>query len=83
MIFDTVGTHDVPFDRLVQALDNVAATLQEQVVIQTGSSNLQLRFAYGVGFVTSREFGGLMQQARIIVTTVATRSSRRSTVGPQ
>jgi UDP-N-acetylglucosamine transferase subunit ALG13 len=68
VIFGTVGTHDAPFDRLVQALDNVAATLEEQVVIQTGSSKLQLRFASGIGLLTSHEFADLMRQARIIVT---------------
>ncbi len=36
MIFVTVGTHHQGFDRLVQAADELAAELDEQVVIQRG-----------------------------------------------
>ena len=40
MIFVTVGTHEQPFDRLIQKVDALCAdgTLTEPVVIQTGVS---------------------------------------------
>jgi UDP-N-acetylglucosamine transferase subunit ALG13 len=68
VIFGTVGTHDAPFDRLISALDDVAANVSEDVIVQTGTSRLHLRSATGISFIKGGEFGRLMQEARVIVT---------------
>lgn len=43
MIFVTVGTHEQPFNRLIEAVDNLCATgsITEPVVMQTGFSTYE------------------------------------------
>lgn len=40
MIFVTVGTHEQPFNRLIQKIDELKkdGTIQDDVIIQTGFS---------------------------------------------
>ena len=39
MIFVTVGTHEQPFNRLIEYVDKWAAGVDEDVLIQTGVSS--------------------------------------------
>ena len=41
MILVTVGTHPQGFDRLVRPMDELAALLEEEVIIQFGSSSYE------------------------------------------
>lgn len=43
MIFVTVGTHEQPFNRLVQEIDNLKrdGVITEDVIIQTGYSTYE------------------------------------------
>lgn len=41
MIFVTVGTHEQPFNRLVEYMDQWAGGHNEEVVIQTGFSSYE------------------------------------------
>lgn len=43
MIFVTVGTHEQPFNRLIQKIDELKkdGTIQEDVIIQTGFSTYE------------------------------------------
>ena len=43
MIFVTVGTHEQPFNRLIQKIDELKkdGTIQDDVIIQTGFSTYE------------------------------------------
>lgn len=71
MILVTVGTHPQGFDRLVQAMDELAEQLDELVVIQFGSSAYRLRYAQGFAFETSQRMHELTNEARLVVTHAA------------
>jgi beta-1,4-N-acetylglucosaminyltransferase len=71
MILVTVGTHNHGFDRLVRAMDELAAELDEEVMIQWGSSTYQPQRARQFRFTSSQEMIELTQQARVIVTHAA------------
>lgn len=75
MILVTVGTHDQGFNRLVQAMDDVAASLNERVVIQRGSSSYEPQHAEHFKFTTRKKIEQLTQQARIIVAHAAAGSA--------
>ena len=46
MIFVTVGTHEQPFNRLIECVDNLKKdeTITEEVVIQTGYSTYEPKY---------------------------------------
>jgi beta-1,4-N-acetylglucosaminyltransferase len=68
VIFGTVGTHTAPFDRLVRALDALAAGTDEEVVVQWGASRYRPRAATGFAVASGERFDGFMRDARVIVT---------------
>lgn len=69
MIFATVGTHEDPFDRLVQELDRLVSSgeLREEVVIQYGYSQPP-RHCKGEKMIPFPEVQRLMAQARVVIT---------------
>lgn len=67
MILVTVGTHPQGFERLVQAVDELAAGLDERVMLQYGSSRYRPRFAEGFEYTSSQEMERLTGQARVVV----------------
>ncbi len=67
MIFVTVGTHHQGFDRLVQAADELAAELDEQVVIQRGVTETIPQHARHFDFCTMQEMADWISQARLVV----------------
>ena len=70
MIFVTVGTHEQPFDRLIQQVDALCAdgTLTEPVVIQTGVSTYRPEHCRWEQFFPYTEMDRLMREARIVIT---------------
>ena len=46
MIFVTVGTHEQPFNRLIQKIDELKkdGTIQDDVIIQTGFSTYEPKY---------------------------------------
>lgn len=48
MIFVTVGTHEQPFNRLIECIDNLKkdGVIQEDVIIQTGYSTYEPQILY-------------------------------------
>lgn len=70
MIFVTVGTHEQPFDRLIQQVDALRAdgTLTEPVVIQTGVSTYRPEHCRWKPFFPYTEMDRLMREARIVIT---------------
>lgn len=67
MILVTVGTHGHGFERLVVAMDELAAKLDEQVVMQRGSSAYVPSHAEHFRFASSERMATLGAEARVIV----------------
>jgi UDP-N-acetylglucosamine transferase subunit ALG13 len=63
-----VGTHNEPFRRLVEAMDDIAGDLDEAVVIQTGNTPYTPRHARSFAFADRREMERLNREARMVVT---------------
>lgn len=70
MIFVTVGTHEQPFDRLVEAVDGLVAdgTLIEPVFVQTGYCAYVPKHCKWSRFVSAPEMRSLMETADVVVT---------------
>ena len=70
MIFVTVGTHEQPFDRLLQCVDELKArgTLTEEVVLQTGVSTYIPKSCQWERFYPYQTMQELVEAARIVVT---------------
>lgn len=70
MIFVTVGTHEQPFDRLVQYIDGLKrdGVIRESVILQTGYSVYEPRYCEWEKFFPYPVMQTRIQKARIIVT---------------
>lgn len=70
MIFVTVGTHEQPFDRLVEAIDALKkeGRIDEDVVIQTGFSVCVPQCCRWEKFFPYTEMLRLVHEARIVIT---------------
>ena len=70
MIFVTVGTHEQPFDRLVQKMDQLVeqGVIQEPVMIQTGYSTYEPKFCDHSKLLPFSQMQKCIDEARIIIT---------------
>lgn len=70
MIFITVGTHEQPFNRLVEYIDKLVATgeITEKVVIQTGFSTYDPKCCEWQKLYPYQEMVRLVSEARIVIT---------------
>lgn len=68
MIFVTVGTHEQPFNRLVEYMDKWAAEHDEEVVIQTGFSTYEPKNAKWQKLFPYSEMIENVNKARIVIT---------------
>ncbi len=70
MIFVTVGTHEQPFNRLVQAVDDLKrdGIIQEDVMIQTGYSTYEPRYCRWSKLIPYEEMVKNVADARIVIT---------------
>lgn len=68
MIFVTVGTHEQPFNRLVEYMDNWAAEHHETVVIQTGFSTYEPKNCEWSKLYPYQEMVKKVAEARIVIT---------------
>lgn len=70
MIFVTVGTHEQPFDRLVEAVDGLKGKgiIPGDVFIQTGYSSYVPRFCDFSDFIGFNEMIERIQSADIVIT---------------
>ncbi|MCP5096863.1 MAG: beta-1,4-galactosyltransferase [Chloroflexi bacterium] len=71
MIFATVGTHSAGFDRLVTAVDELAASWNEDIIIQLGSSKIVPKHATHFQWATSEQMEQLTKEARVVITHAA------------
>ena len=67
MILITVGTHYQPFERLVKAGDEYAATTDERVVIQRGFTPYECKHAESFDFCQKDKMSKLMEEADVLV----------------
>ena len=68
MIFVTVGTHEQPFNRLVEYMDKWSAYNNEEVVIQTGFSTYEPKNTTWEKLYSYNEMLKLVNEARIVIT---------------
>ena len=66
MILVTVGVSNLPFDRLVAAVDGLAAG-DEAVVAQCGAARVRPERALSFDFLAFEELAELLAQARVVV----------------
>jgi beta-1,4-N-acetylglucosaminyltransferase len=67
VILVTVGTHSQQFDRLVSGADQLAAQLNEKVIIQRGCSNYVPRYAEHFRWTSSNHLETLIRNARVVI----------------
>lgn len=68
MIFVTVGTHEQPFNRLVEYMDKWAESHHEDVVIQTGYSTYEPKKAEWSKLYPYKTMTEFVDKARIVIT---------------
>lgn len=70
MIFVTVGTHEQPFNRLVQEIDNLKrdGVITEDVIIQTGYSTYEPKYCKWDKLIPYKQMIKNVEDARIVIT---------------
>ena len=70
MIFVTVGTHEQPFNRLVQKIDELKrdGIIQEDVIIQTGFSTYEPKYCQWSKLIHYQQMVKNVEDARIVIT---------------
>jgi len=70
MIFVTVGTHEQPFNRLIECVDELKKNnvITEDVVVQTGFSTYEPRYCQWEKLYPYDQMGELVNKARIVIT---------------
>ena len=68
MIFVTVGTHEQPFNRLVEYMDKWAAEHEEDVIIQTGFSTYEPKHCEWSKLYPYSQMVKLVEKERIVIT---------------
>lgn len=70
MIFVTVGTHEQPFNRLVQEIDNLKrdGVITEDVIIQTGYSTYEPKYCQWDRLIPYQQMVKNVEDARIVIT---------------
>lgn len=66
MIFCTIGTQ-APFDRFIKIIDELAPSLNEEVIAQTLNGTYCVKNIKTIGLLPPNEFSELFNKARIIV----------------
>lgn len=66
MLFVTTGTQ-APFDRFVKIIDEVAAEIDEEIIVQAQKDKYEPKNVKMVGFLPPDEFNRLFCEARLIV----------------
>lgn len=67
MILATVGSSKTPFDRMVKAVDELAATISEPVIIQRGAATYEPRYARYFDFCVAEELLALINTATVVI----------------
>ncbi len=70
LIFVTVGTHEQPFNRLIQYIDELKrdSEIDEEVFIQTGYSTYEPKYCQWSKMISYNEMLKKVEEARIVIT---------------
>ena len=70
MIFVTVGTHEQPFNRLIQKVDELKkdGIINEDVIIQTGFSTYEPKYCQWSKLIPYQQMVKNVADARIVIT---------------
>lgn len=70
MIFVTVGTQDVPFDRLIKSVESEIkkGNINEEVIVQSGPSKLTSKHMKIINYMDIDEFKEYIKKSRIVIT---------------
>ena len=68
LIFVTIGMHTAGFERLIKRMDEIAGTINEEVIMQIGHAKYVPQNAKSFKFITETELKRLCHEARIVVT---------------
>ena len=70
MIFVTVGTHEQPFNRLIEYIDNLKkeGTIKEEVVMQTGFSTYEPKYCEWKKLLPYKQMIDNVSKASIVIT---------------
>lgn len=70
MIFVTVGTHEQPFNRLIEYIDNLkrVSVIKEDVVIQTGYSTYEPKYCEWEKILPYKQMEQNIADAHIVIT---------------
>ncbi|MFC7062977.1 PssE/Cps14G family polysaccharide biosynthesis glycosyltransferase [Halobacillus seohaensis] len=76
MIFVVLGTHELPFLRLIKEVERLkeAGIIDEEVIVQNGNTSYESDELTLKPFVTYEEMDHLFEEARIIITHAGTGS---------
>ena len=67
MIFVTVGMHFQGFERLIKKMDEIASKIDEEVIMQVGSTSYKPKNAYYFDFKVFEQISELIKKARLTV----------------
>lgn len=67
MIFASLGTMDMPFYRMAKAVDEFAAASKDEVIVQTGYTDYDYKFAKAFKFCTKDEMMKYISTANILI----------------
>lgn len=70
MIFVTVGTHEQPFNRLIECVDNLVkeGRITEEVIVQIGYSNYEPKYCKFFKLIAYQDMVNYVNDARIVIT---------------
>ena len=70
MIFVTVGTHEQPFNRLIECVDKLVeqGVIKEEVIIQTGYSTYEPKYCKWKKMLPYQKMVQYVEKARIVIT---------------
>lgn len=70
MIFVTVGTHEQPFNRLIQAVDDLKrdGIITEEVIMQTGFSTYEPKYCKWDKLIPYKQMVKNVEEAHIVIT---------------
>jgi len=70
MIFVTVGTHEQPFNRLIQKVDELKrdGVIKDDVIIQTGFSTYKPKYCQWSKLISYQQMVKNVADARIVIT---------------
>lgn len=68
MIFVTVGTTHLPFDRLIKSVDRLSFQYEDRIIIQIGHSTYEPKYASWFRFKSKEEMDKLINDSKLVIT---------------